>query len=343
MTNNLRICVGRATALLSGLCLLAACAICQVSGEQGTNSRGSRAEIAVTVRDRSRQVIIVPTVVKLYRNGALEDQRSTSEGHAFFIARGLGEYTVGVEAPGYKGAQKEVSVALAIQYQEDVYLERDATSGDGKGAPGRAVLAPKARQALEKGAQALRAGKLEEAQTYIGEATKLAPANPDVLYLHAMLYMKQSNWEQAQTTLEKASQIDPNQPHLLAALGIDLVNQKKLAEAIPPLEKSIQLQPASGWEPKWALAKAYYHLEQYEQALRMAQQAHTDSHGSSAQADLLLAQCLTAMGRYEDSAQVLQEFLKNNTEGPDVTTARHWLERLTVDGKIRQLTSGRNH
>ena len=84
------------------------------------------------------------------------------------------------------------------------------------------MLAPKARETLEKGAQALKAGKLEEAQKYIGEAMKLAPANPDVLYLQGMLYMRQGNWEQAQTTLEKASRMDPNQPRILAALGMDV-------------------------------------------------------------------------------------------------------------------------
>lgn len=57
---------------------------------------------------------------------------------------------------------------------------------------------------------------------------------------------------------------------------------------------------------------------------------------SRAQSELLLAQCLTVMGRYEDSAQVLREFLKYNAESPDATTARHWLQRLTADGKIRQ-------
>jgi len=198
------------------------------------------------------------------------------------------------------------------------------------------VLAPKAREALDRGAQALKSGKLEEAQESIGEAMKLAPANPDVLYLQGVLYMRQSNWEKAQAALEQASRMDPNQPRLFGALGMNLVNQKKFAEAIPLLEKSIRLQPTSGWETKWALAKAYYHHEQYEQALRIAEQAHTDSHGSSAQVELLLAQCLTVMERYEDSAQVLREFLKNNTEGPDATTARHWLERLTADGKIHQ-------
>ena len=335
MTNNLRICIRRATALLGGLSLLAASAICQDNGEQGTNSRGSRAEIAITVRDVSRQVIGVPTMVKLYKNGALEDQRSTTQGRAFFIVQGLGEFTVSVEATGYKAVQKEISIAVAIQYQEDVYLERDASSGDGREAPGGAVLAPKAREAFNRGTQALKDGKLEEAQKYIGEAMKLAPANPDVLYLQAIVYMKQSNWEKAQPALEKASRMDPNQPHILAGLGMDLVNQRKFAEAIPLLEKSLRLQPTSGWETKWALAKAYYHHEQYEQALKLANQAHTESHGSSAQAELLLAQCLTVMGHYEDSAQVLREFLKSNTEGPDATTARRWLERLTTDRKIR--------
>ena len=165
---------------------------------------------------------------------------------------------------------------------------------------------------------------------------KLAPGNPDVLYLQGMLYMRQSNWEQAQTTLEKANRMDPNQPRILGALGMDLVNQKEFTEAIPLLEKVIQLQPASGWENKLALAKAYYYHEQYEQALKMANQAHVESQGSSAQSELLLAQCLTVLGRYDDSAQVLREFLKYNPNSSDAATARHWLERLTTDGKIRQ-------
>ena len=336
MANHLRICVGRTAALLGGLCLLAPCSVCQDSGEQGTNNFGSDAELTVTVRDTSRQVITVPTMVKIYRNGALEDQRSSSQGRAFFIVRGVGEFIVAVEAMGYKAAQKGISITAAIPYQEDVYLEPDTTSGHTTGPPGRAVLAPKARKALEKGAQALEAGKLEEAQKFIGEAIKLAPANPDVLYFQGMLYMRQSNWEQAQAALEKANQMDPNQPRLLAALGMNLVNQKKFPEGIPLLEKSIQLQPVSGWGTKWALAKAYYYHEQYEEALRMAEQAHTDSRGSSPQVELLLAQCLTVVGRYEDSAQVLREFLKNNTDGPDSTTARRWLERLASNRKIRQ-------
>jgi tetratricopeptide (TPR) repeat protein len=129
-----------------------------------------------------------------------------------------------------------------------------------------------------------------------------------VLYFQAILYMRQSNWQEAQTTLENASRMDPNQPRILPALGMDLVNQEKFAEAIPLLEKSVQLQPVSGWETKWALARAYFFHEQYEQALKMAEQAHIQTHGTSGQAQLLLPQCLAVMGRYEDAARVLREF-----------------------------------
>jgi len=43
-----------------------------------------------------------------------------------------------------------------------------------------------------------------------------------------------------------------------------------------------------------------------------------------------------ALGRYEDSANVLRALIKNHSDGPDAVTARRFLERLTADGKIRQ-------
>ena len=113
-----------------------------------------------------------------------------------------------------------------------------------------------------------------------------------------------------------------------------LSNQKKYEAAIPLLEKSLELGPTQGWETEWALGKSYYYHEQYDQALKMAQKAHTEPRASAPQVDLLLAQCLTAVERYEDSAEVLREFLKNNPESPEAATARHWLDGLAANGKI---------
>jgi len=297
--------------------------------------RGDRAEISVNVRDASGANITVPATVKLYKNGMPSDQTSTSRGRAFFIPRTLGDFTIVVEAAGYKSAQKDVSVTVAGKFEIDINLQRELEPNETTGVPGKPILAPEAQKALTKGTQALRDGKLDEAEKELTKAANLAPANPEVLYVQGMLYLRRRNWEKAESVLQTSNQIEPNQARVLSALGMALCNEQKYEKAIPVLEKSIELEPNASWETDWALAKAYYFHDQYNQALKMAEQAHTTSHGTSPQAELLLAQCFTAVGRFEDSAQILREFLKSNAQAPEAVTARRWLDNLAADGKIR--------
>ena len=323
--------------LLTLVCLLL-CSLparCQDSADQGTMSRGDRAEIAVTLRDNSGGIITSPATIKLSRNGIPVDQSSTSHGRAFFILGTLGDYTVTVEAAGYKNGQKDVSLSIAVKEDVQIVLQRDLASNETAGVPGKPLLAPKAKEVLDKGSQAMREDKLADAQKYLSEAMKLAPGNPDVLYIQGVLYLRKRDWGQAETVLAKSSELEPNQPRVLSALGMALCNQKKYEVAIPKLEKSLQLDPTEGWETEWALAKSYYYREQYDQALKMVQQAQTDSHGAAPQVELLLAQCLTAAQRFEEAAGVLRAVLKNSAASPEAGTARQWLERLAADGKIR--------
>src|SRR5208283_2807538 len=116
----------------------------------------------------------------------------------------LGEFTVIVAAPGYPEAQKDFSVDKTGNARVDVYLRRTSGGGSSATVPGRMVLAPKAKEALDKGLGALKENKLAEAEKYLGEAMRLAPGNPEVLYAQGMLRLKQRDWGQAQTVLEKA-------------------------------------------------------------------------------------------------------------------------------------------
>ncbi len=326
-----------ATVPISAMLWLATPAVpAQDSGDRGMLNRGDRAEISITVKDTSGALITTPAAVTLYSNGMPVDRSSTSHGRAFFIPRSLGEFTIVVEAAGYKSAQKDISVSIANKVEIDIPLQRELAPNETMGVPGKPILAPEAQKALTKGMQALREGKLAEAEKELAKAAKLAPANPDVLYLQGILYMRQGNWEKAETALQKSDQLQPNQSRVLSALGMTLVNEKKYETAIPVLEQSIQLDPSASWETEWALAKSYYYHQQYDLALKVAEQAHTTAHGTSPQAELMLAQCLTAVGRFEDSAQVLREFLKASAQGPEAVTAKRWLDNLTADGKIRQ-------
>ena len=320
--------------LVSCLCF-APLALCQDSGSEGTLFRGDKAEISVTVRDSSGEPISAPASVKIFKEGMPTDQREASRGRAFFILRSLGDYTVVVNATGYKTAQKDVSVPVAVRAEVDIYLEKESATGENSGIPGRPLLAPKAREALDKGLQALAANKLAEAEKFVDEAVKLAPGHPDVLFMQGVLYLNLRKWTLAQSVLEKAAQIDPSNAHVLGALGMALTDQGKYEAAIAPLEKSLQLEAAGGWETHWALGKAYYYRQRYDQALKTSQLALTESNGKAPQIELLVAQSLTAVGRYDDAAQTLREFLKSHGDSPEAATARRWLDGLTKNGKIR--------
>jgi len=275
-------------------------------------------------------------MVKLYRDGTiLSRQGETSRGRAMLVVNNLGEFTVIVEAAGYESAQKEVSVQVTGRTQVDVYLRRLSAAGSSSGVPGRAMLAPKAKEALDRGLQALSADKMGEAEKYVSEAMRLAPGHPDVLYVQGVVYLKQRNWTQAQNALEKATQIDPIHARAFAALGMALCDQGKFEAAIEPLEKSLQLDAGGAWETRWTLAKAYYQQEKYDEAVKVSQEALAGSNGKAPEIALLVAQTLTAVGRYEDAALLLREFLRDHGDRREAAIARRWLERLTASAKIR--------
>lgn len=303
-------------------------------GSQQNEFFGNGSVITVKLHEASGEPLSSSAVVKLFRGMFPSGQKDASHGVAEFVVNNLGEFTVVVSAPGYVEAQKDVSVTITGRAQVDIYLR--PTSGDKIAAvPGRPVLAPKAREALDKGLRALKENKVDEAQKYVGEAVRLAPSHPDVLYLQGVLSLQMGNWIEAQTVLEKATQMDPNSARAYAALGMAFCDEGKYDAAISPLEKSLQLDAAGTWKTRWALAQSYYHRERYDDALRMSQQALAQSKGIEPQIALLVAQSLTAVGRYEDAAQTLRELLQEHARRPEAATARRWLDQLAANKKIR--------
>jgi tetratricopeptide (TPR) repeat protein len=313
-------------------CALPAAA--QDSGSVGAEFHGNGAEITVVVHDSSGELIPSVALVKLFRGGTIPSgQAETSRGRAELVVNSLGDFTVLVEAAGYSSAQKEFSVDATGRTQIDIVLRRTAAS-DSSTPPGRPLLAPKAQKAVDEGLRALSADKTAEAEKHVAEAVRLAPGHPDVLYLEGVLYLKQHNWAQAQEVLQKATQLDPGNAQAFAALGMSLCDQGKYDAAIAPLEKALQLNPASAWDTRWTLAKAYYRHEQYDEALKLSEDALTSSNGKAPEIALLVAQSLTAVGRYEDAAETLRVFLRDHGDRPEAATARRWLDRLSASGKI---------
>ena len=304
-------------------------------GKQDNEYLGNGSVITVVVHDPSGERFSSSAVVKLFYGITPIGQRDTTRGVAEFVVTRFGDFSVVVSASGYPETQETVAVQFAGRTQVDVYLREPSTAAGPRGVPGRPLLAPKAKEALDKGFWALKENKLGEAEKYLREAVRLAPGNPDVLYIRGLQHPKQQQWKQAQIVLEKAAQLDPNSARTFAALGMALCDEGNFEAAIAPLRKSLQLDPTGRWETQWALAKSFYHLQQYDEALKLSQASLEKSAGGAPEIALLVAQSLTAVGRYENAAQILREFLKDHENRPEAVTAQRWLGQLEANGKIR--------
>ncbi|HKV25271.1 MAG TPA: tetratricopeptide repeat protein [Candidatus Acidoferrum sp.] len=315
-------------------------ALCQDSGSEVSEYHGTGAELTVVVHDGTGQPTSASAVVKLYRDGAtLVRQSQTNRGLALLVVNKLGEYSLVVDEAGYQSAQRDVSLQFSGRSQVDVYLRPIAGSDAITSVPGPPILAPKAQKAVTKALDDIGARKLGDAEKQIAEAVRLAPSHPDVLYVSGVLALEERKWDAAQTALEKATQIDPRHARAFAALGMVFCDQGKYDLAIPPLEKSLQLNPAADWETLWALGKSDYHQGRYDEALKMSQQALDNSSGKAPEIALLVAESLTAAGRYEDAAAVLRAFVKDHGDMREAGTARRWLAQLSSSGKIRNVSN----
>jgi cytochrome c-type biogenesis protein CcmH/NrfG len=311
----------------------------QDSGSKSTEYFGNGAEINVIVHDGTGNPISSTAMVRLLRDGNIPSgQGATSHGRIRFVVTNLGEFTVVVEPAGQPALQKDVSVHSAGESQVDVYLPpvtKAVTGATAAGAPtgagsvAKVILAPKAQEAFDKGLRALSTDKLRDAEKYVGEAGRLAPGHPDVLYVQGVLYLKEKNWSDAQTALEKATQIDPSHTRAFAALGMALADQGKFDAAIVPLEKSLELDGAKpNYETEFVLARADYELAKYPESLTMSKKALADANGRAPEISLLMAQALTGNGQYAEAEETLKAFLREHGDRPEAAKARRWVEKL---------------
>jgi Tfp pilus assembly protein PilF len=326
----------RTIPLLASVLIAALPAHCQDGINEQKAISGNNATIVVNVRNSSGDPLPAAAVVKLFRNGSIPNGQTTTQGgRAVFLPQNLGDFSVVVEATGYKAGHANVDVPIPVRVEVDVYLEPE---GDASGAantpPSGAVLAPKAQREVDLALKALQQNALDDAQKHLESAVSLAPSHPDILYLLGVLYIRRNDLVKAQASLTKATQLDPHHARALAALGTVLSNQGKFEEGIPSLEKALQINPQS-WETRWTLAKACYYQRQYDRALKESQSALAASAGRAPEIELLVAQALTSVGRYEESAAALRSFLQNHPENQQAAVARRWLDRLKQAGKIR--------
>jgi len=238
---------------------------------------------------------------------------------------GLGTYTVEVSAPGYKTAHRMVAVSSRTENPHvEVILELDVHRGQTRGG---SILAPKAREELQKGKAALGEKHFDEAKSHLENALRLAPSSPDVNYYVGLLSYYTGNRKGALEHLQRAVSLDPDNGPALLALGEVYYLEKDYARPANVLEQGLALQPDS-WRAESVLGSAYYKQADYEKGREHAQKALSIGKDEAGGTGFLLRKCLAALGRKMEAIEVLEAFVAQQPASDLTRSAQTMLKEL---------------
>lgn len=287
---------------------------------------GSTIWIVVFVRDTAGGPITTKPTFEL-TTGSRSTYRGVpiQKGEEWMFEVGVGTYSLVVSAPGYKTERQTVIVTDATEGARiEVTLEAEKSSRE---APGSSILAPKAREEVKKGKEAMSAKSFDKAKPHLEKALQLAPTSSEVNYLYGLLQYYQGNRQSASEYLEKAVSLDRRNGPALLALGNLYYQEKNYKHAAEVIEQGLALEPLS-WRSEAVLASSYYQQAAYEKGREHAQKAMDIGKEEASSMGFLLAKCLAALGRKEEAIEALRVFFKTQPPSAMTNSAQELLKQL---------------
>jgi Flp pilus assembly protein TadD len=288
--------------------------------------------VEISVRESTGGLLASGAVVRLRGLGVnVEQTEITGEAGAAVFQRVIaGEYEVEVKASGHKTALEQVSVmGVGSTYRFFVYVQpEDATGSEASSAPASApLMTPKLQGLIDKGLEKMRKKQFEAAAEEFAKAAKLAPGNPDVVYLWGMSYWALQNKDEAKKKFELAISLRPTHAKALVALGeLQLVNGDG-AEAAKDLEKAFQVDGAD-WRTHYLLAHAYVKTKELAKAEEHAARSSELAKERGAPVRLLLGKIQFAEGKRADAKQTFEELQRSFPAEPAAKSAAAALESI---------------
>jgi len=205
--------------------------------------------------------------------------------------------------------------------------------------------APKdARKAYEKGVQAEKNGKLDDAHKYLETAVEIYPSSADAWFRLGTVLQKQDQMDAARKAFTQATTIDTKflPPYLsLASMAYQTGNWTEVLTLtdhildLDPLNHAavsnyiLDLDPVNYAGAYFYNAMANYNLNKFEDAERSALKAeHLDLQTHFPQLHLLLAEIFTRKNNYAVAIAEIQTYLALAPHARDAEQAREQLAKL---------------
>lgn len=198
----------------------------------------------------------------------------------------------------------------------------------------------------EKGLAEQQARRFREAEKHFSKADQFGPDNPATLIEWGNVLLAQNRYAEAREKFVKAEVKDPNNAVVVENLATLNLNLRKWADAIKYAQKMQQMK--IGKPVNFVIAKSYYELENYGEALKYCERAWRDD-STSGQVPYIAARCFVEMSNYKRAEGCFQQAIArepNNANWmfeagmvayaiPDDKKAVYWFEMAGEKGYKR--------
>ena len=291
----------------------------------GRLARGQGATLRVLVLTNDKQRLDRQSVVKLSNEAKHTAMWLTTSDRSEveFGDLAFGKYDIEVSVAGYLSASKEVEVVnLFENLQVEIVLQRDSSAIDLDQAD--SSMSPRAKKDMKHAVDALQSGNLEKAGRYLAATYKIAPSSAPVNFLYGYLFFQKRNFEEAQTYLAQATKLNPHYGQALTLLGRVQLLLGQSDRARLTLEQAVAADPGS-WTAHNLLAGACLEQHEYEKAREQAQIALEQGRESATEAQLILGEALTDLGRTQEALQVWKTLLRVSPQSPAALQAQQFI------------------
>ncbi len=290
--------------------------------------QSSATNVYVSVREPNGLVLTEPATIKLSCPIMNVNLGGSTKGVAVvqFSNIPAGDCFIEVSAPGYKATRERAAVVDSLSERNQyfyVYLHLASESANAAKAP----VSLNVLREMDKGTEAIRKNRPDEARKHLLKASESAPQNPDVQYLLGMLESKQNNSDAAKSRFEKAVALYPTHEHALLALGELQLHENHLPEATATLERAVQANTMS-YRAQFYLGAAYLLQRNYPSAKPHAQKAVELAAEKLPMANVLLGQILAGEGNRDAARKEFEGVLHDFPKDTAAWVAKQGLDDL---------------
>ena len=269
----------------------------------------------------------------------VEQQPANSDGRFAFDNLRKTNYRLTVTAEGFQTSQQEVNLSVgANRYFVHVLL----TPSGGTHQSNRPATAPTltdeqapktARKEYEKGARALEARHLSEAQAHLEKAVREYPCYARAQTQLGLVLSQQQKFPRSEAALRKAVQCDPTLPEAYTLLGQLLSAQKRFRESETVLEQGERYSPAA-WQFHYQVAIACYGRQDLAKAETEYLRAQSLNPEMPPEFHVRLADLYTKKGSYAKAYGEMQTYLRAEPNGRFAPGIKSIMQQMESTGVL---------